>query len=115
MPQSTANDGTEIDEKKVKQRIYLKESRETTYAITETETNIIIHRIWYLGLSVANIHRTYRETEEMIENNQQVVPILTTCFSGILDAFMNHTGAWDAVAEHGLYPENHCEDVEEKV
>ncbi|KAF8533789.1 hypothetical protein BDD12DRAFT_897798 [Trichophaea hybrida] len=143
---TAANEGTEIDEEEVKRRIYLEESRGRTYAITKTETDIIIHHIWDLGLSgfgdkrkmeklflecalepgaiarrdkittkVANIHRTYRETKEMFEDDEQDVPALATRLSGLLDAFKNRTGAWDAMAEHGLYPEDDGEGVEEEL
>ncbi|KAF8542792.1 hypothetical protein BDD12DRAFT_802554 [Trichophaea hybrida] len=46
-----ANEGTENDEEEVKRRIYLEESSGRTYAITKTETDIIIHHVWDLGLS----------------------------------------------------------------
>ncbi|KAF8534836.1 hypothetical protein BDD12DRAFT_894905 [Trichophaea hybrida] len=119
-----ANNGTEIDEEEVKRRIYLEQSTGRTYAITTTQTNIIIHHVWDHGLSsigvkremeklfleyalepgaitrcdkittkVANIYRTYRETKEMFEDDEQDVPTLTTCLSGVVDSFKNRTGA----------------------
>ncbi|KAF8535657.1 hypothetical protein BDD12DRAFT_808395 [Trichophaea hybrida] len=123
---TAANDGTEIDEEKVKCRIYLEESSGRTYAITETETDIIIHHVWDVGLSgvgdkrkmeklflecalepgaiarrdkittkVANIYRTYRETKEMFENDEQDVPALATRFR----AFWMHSRT---VLVHGM-------------
>ncbi|KAF8533176.1 hypothetical protein BDD12DRAFT_900058 [Trichophaea hybrida] len=143
---TAAKEGSEIDEEKVKRRIYLEESRGRTYASTKTETDIIIHHVWDLGLSgvddkrkmeklfwecalepgaiarrdkittkVANIYRTYRKTKEMFKPNEEDVPALATHHSGFLDPFKNRTGAWDAMAEYGLYPENDGEGVEEEL
>ncbi|KAF8534891.1 hypothetical protein BDD12DRAFT_894799 [Trichophaea hybrida] len=64
---------------------------------------------------VANIYRTNRVTKEIFEDEVQDVPALATRLSGLLDAFKNHTGAWDSMAEHGLYPEDDGEAVEEEL
>ncbi|KAF8542337.1 hypothetical protein BDD12DRAFT_876817 [Trichophaea hybrida] len=123
---TATNEGTEIDEEQVQCRIYLEESRGRTYTIPKTETDIIIHHLLECALEpgaiarrdkittkVANIYRTYRETKEMFEDDEQDVPALATRLSGLLDAFKNRAGAWDAMAEHGLYPEDDGEGVEE--
>jgi hypothetical protein len=51
----------------------------------------------------------------MFEHNEQDVSALGTQISGLLVAFMIHTGVWDAMHEHSLYPENDGEGVEEKL
>ncbi|KAF8538279.1 hypothetical protein BDD12DRAFT_806249 [Trichophaea hybrida] len=48
---TATNQDTEIDVQQVKGRIYLEESTGRTYAITKTETNIIINPVWYFGQS----------------------------------------------------------------
>jgi hypothetical protein len=64
---------------------------------------------------VANIYHTYRRTKQMFEDDEQDVPALATHFSGVLDALKNCTGAWDVMAEYGLYPENDGKGVEEEL
>ncbi|KAF8533229.1 hypothetical protein BDD12DRAFT_810354 [Trichophaea hybrida] len=114
-----------------------------TYAITKTETDLVIHHIWDLGFNsvgdkrkmeklflecslepgaivrrdkittkVTTIYRTHRETNDMCENYEQDVPAFAIRLSGHLDTFKNSTHAWDALAEHGLYPEDDREGVE---
>ncbi|KAF8535684.1 hypothetical protein BDD12DRAFT_892097 [Trichophaea hybrida] len=114
---SDAKESSKINEEKVNLRIHVEKSRGRTYAIPKTETEIIIYHIWDLGFSgtnIANIYRTNRETKEMFDDHEQDTPALATGLSGILDAFKNRTGTWDTMAEHGLYPEDDSEDVEEE-
>jgi hypothetical protein len=47
---TATNKGTEINEQNVKHRVYLEVSRGRIYDITKTETDIIIHQVWDLGL-----------------------------------------------------------------
>ncbi|KAF8532769.1 hypothetical protein BDD12DRAFT_901844 [Trichophaea hybrida] len=133
---TAVNEGTEIDEEEVKCRMYLEDSRGRTYAFTITETDIIHHvwdhglsgvadkrhmgklileyalargaiaRSDKITRKVANIYRTYHEMKEMFEDYEQDVPALATHLSGLLDSFKNRTCAWDAMAEHGFYPED---------
>ncbi|KAF8542033.1 hypothetical protein BDD12DRAFT_877267 [Trichophaea hybrida] len=62
----------------------------------------------------ANIYRTYCNPKELFVDNEQDVPTLATHLWSLLDEFKNHTGAWDAMAKHCLYPENDGEGVEEE-
>ncbi|KAF8544233.1 hypothetical protein BDD12DRAFT_873314 [Trichophaea hybrida] len=64
---------------------------------------------------VTYIYHTYCKAKEMFEDNEQHKSKLATYLSGHLNAFMNGTGVWDAMAEHGLYPENDGEGVEEEL
>ncbi|KAF8542444.1 hypothetical protein BDD12DRAFT_802893 [Trichophaea hybrida] len=104
---TAANDGTEIDRRKQKKdgKLFLECALEPG-AIARRDK---------ITTKVANIYRTYRETKEMFEDDEQDVPALATRLSGLLDAFKNRTGAWDAMAEHGLYPEDDGEGVEEEL